>query len=301
MSEFESGSEALINAVERLSVVDRVGTDRSDLPPIDVVALPRGKELHSLKKFRDEAALVPDRLKGTAKLTTLKSFIEHVQRFSEPLGSVIFADAVSRPPKMVAVLDYHFTEAKPRFGQHRAVYEFPTSEQFLAWRAMIESKEIGQEAFARFLEDRILDVKHPSEAKEKSAKLAEDLGITLATPQQLLTVSQGLSIRVGRKLVNKPNLATGESTFIFEESHEDPDTNGPVKVPKGFLIEIPVFRSGAVYQLVVRLRYRAPNQQVVWSLQVPRFEASWEDAVNEACKEAKETTGLPLYFGTPES
>src|SRR5690348_16422519 len=117
------GAVGIIRKIEELLTPSPIDIDEEH-----VVALPKALELHSLKRFRDELAERPERRTGTAKLTTLESFCEHVARFADE-HSAIFASEDPNSPKLEAVLDYHEkgSGGAPRFGKHRAVYFFPLS------------------------------------------------------------------------------------------------------------------------------------------------------------------------------
>src|SRR4051812_4614409 len=127
-----------------------------------------GVKLHNLKPLLDEYLTNPERRKGTAQLGDLASFIAHVIRFKDE-DSVLFADPTVTAPKLTAVLDYHRKgpTADPRFLQHRAIYPFPLSDEWKAWKAK-DGQEISQQEFAEFLEDRISDVADPAEPGESA-------------------------------------------------------------------------------------------------------------------------------------
>src|SRR5688572_30182597 len=93
-----TNSGAVIEAVERLSKAE---IQRLPIPghaaSIELLVLPKGKEAVSIKRFVDEWATRPDRRRGTARLTTLASFIEHVNRFKDA-QSAVFADVTGGTP-----------------------------------------------------------------------------------------------------------------------------------------------------------------------------------------------------------
>lgn len=279
-----------------------------------LMAIPKGMSLVDLKPYQDARRERPERIQGTARLTTLDSFIEHVKRFADP-ESALFAIDDPKAPKLLAVFDYHESHDRPkgegehpasvenrgdaRFGAHRAEYAFPLSDEFVAWRSVAD-KALTQAQFAEFLEDRLVDVVAPEEAFTSIRDLAAQLGIELAGPSVLLTLSKGLAIRVDQKVANVINLSTGEAQLHFEETHATKD-GGSLKVPNGFAVAIPVFRGGVRYQIGIRLRYRVHNGAITWRLLPQRIEVVFADAVGEAAVEARMLTGLPLFFGTPES
>lgn len=74
----------------------------------------------------------------------------------------------------------------------------------------------------------------------------------------------------------------------------------PLAIPFAFLLAIPVFRSGAVYQVPARLRYRVRDAGVTWSFNLYRPERCLDDAFREACERAQKETSLSLFLGSPE-
>jgi hypothetical protein len=276
------------------------GIDEGKLANEALLALPPSLVLHDLKKYRDARRTAPERRTGTALFSTLESFIAHVLRFKDE-HSAIFANDNPKTPALTAVLDYHEKTAAgaPRFGVHRGHYAFPLSEPWQAW-ASIATKQLTQGDFAQLLEDRINDVLDPANVGESTANLAVSLGITLAGPAALQAIARGLSVRVDSKVVNAINLSTGETQINFEESHRDQGGNA-LKIPGGFAIAIPVFREGTFYQIAVRLRYRVQGGQIVYRLVPHRTELVFADAFRGSCEIAADKTGLPLFYGQPES
>ena len=296
----EGNNAALIEAVTELTKAERISIGEG----IDVLVLPKEKEVVSLKPLRDEYLTAPDRRKGTAVLTDLQSFIDHVNRFKDS-DSAIFANTEQpNSAELVVVLDYHraSAEGKPRFGQHRAAYKFPISEEWKAWTT--KTNQMTLEQFAEFLEDRVVDVIDPVLIPEESAtlKLASDLGLGLATPQRLLSLSQGLTIHTKGAVTNATKLSSGESQVHFSEEHEGRSKTGEaLTIPGGFVIGIPALRGGAPYYILVRLRYRVDGSKILFWVALHRTEKVWEKAVVEACDTVEAGTGLPLFFGRPEA
>jgi uncharacterized protein YfdQ (DUF2303 family) len=255
--------------------------------------------VHSLRGLQDEHRTKPARRQGTAELKALESFIAHVNRFKDA-DSAIFAEPEQRAAKLTAVLDYHRAGAKgePRFGGHLATYSFPLSDEWLAW-TKTEGRTFSQTEFAQFIEDRIADAANPKDANEGTRSLVEKLGAELATPNKLLELSRGLSVRVDQRVVNAKTLQTGEGQIQFSETHQD-EQGAPLKVPGAFLLSIPVFKLGALYQVPVRLRYRVKDQAVAWSFALYRTDLLFQHAFQTACDVAKTETACPLFVGSPE-
>jgi uncharacterized protein YfdQ (DUF2303 family) len=266
----------------------------------EVLVLPASLTAKSIKELVDENRQAPLRRRGTAELTTLGSFIAHVNLFKNA-DSVIFADRTPSKPALLAVIDYnrHGPDGAARYGEHRARYDFPLSEELTVWRAM-NGKGMPQEAFAGWIEDHLTDVSDPAGAQQGALAFAGLFGCAFASASRLLELSRGLSVHVGARVQNHVNLSTGETAVTFAEGHAD-DSGRPLKIPGAFLLGIPVFRGGAPYQIPARLRYRVASGSITWSYDLYRIDAVFDHAFDEACETAEEGTELPLFMGTPEA
>lgn len=290
-----------------------------------VLALPQNLRLESIKKFLDEYRTTPERKKGTAKAGDLASLIGLANRFKDEYSAIFArpgklateADATAAAPVIEVVFNYNEPTTVgvpvggsldqaleshaggPRFGDHRAIYAFPFSEEWKAWNLQ-NAKPMTQELFAMFLEDHIADVASPNGApSELSAFFFEKLGVDFATPARLIELSRGLTVHVGQKVRNAKNLASGEAQLQFVEEHQDA-AGGELKVPGAFLLAIPVFQFDAPYHVAVRLRYRVAGGNIVWLFELHRADRIFDHAFKEACDKAKKDTGLPLFIGSPE-
>ena len=295
----DSGVRAAIEAVERLKEpkVELVTLKRGDESESMFAVVPKDRNLVSVKPLLDEYLSAPDRIEGTAEFTALESFIEHTKRFSDDGSAVFLSGDRTCAPKLTTVFDYS-NKVAPRFGKHRSEYLFPVSEEWANWH--LAQRDMDQTAFARLLEDRILDVLHPDAAGDTVKQFGQDLGIELATPQKLMELSRGLSVRVDQRVERVVNLSTGEGQMNFTEAHNGQDGT-PLKVPGGFALAIPVFRNGPRYQVPVRLRYRVQGGAVVWKVALYRTDIILQDATEEASDLVASETGLPVYRGTPEA
>lgn len=300
-------AEAIIAAAERLSSPYPFGLADGN----EVLVLPEGKQIHSLRRFVEENRLTPERRRGTCVVQELGSFIGQTNRFKDA-DSVLFADRTPAKPSLLAVLDYHRAGAeeaigeKARFGQHRIAYPFPLAAEWQAWMQG-NGQKMSQGDFAAFLESRITDVLPPPLAgdltDERFAGLLEFARVvqgTWAGPAQLVELSRGLSIRQAAKVKDVRNLASGEVQVQYETEHHD-DAGQPLRVPQLFLLGIPVFEAGPAYRVAARLRYRLNGGTVTWFYELWRPDLSLRHAFDQACDEARIGTGLPLVFGTPES
>jgi uncharacterized protein YfdQ (DUF2303 family) len=301
------------------AVVEKLVTERSKVEILTVTdskglvanlaSVPSGRELVSLKEHFDRVAPRPDRREGTALFTKLDSFVQHTVRFKDA-HSTIWADANPNNPSLTAVLDYHEAGATglPRFGKHRGKYTFPLAPEWQAWAAA-SGKQMGQKAFAEFIENRLADIAAPEQAGEIAKGLAAQLGLTFASPSKLVNLAKGLTVREAATVRNHTNLSTGEVQIQYETAHTGAD-NQPLTVPGAFCISVPVFKGGAVYVVPVRLRYRLAagkdeQRTIQWFVEVYRADLYFDDAFNDACRKVAADVGadgvpVPVLYGVPE-
>lgn len=296
----ETETEAVAKLVAEDPALPRViQIERGDAKRAAVLVHGEGLEVHDLRPFLDEYLERPERRKGFAVLTDLPSFIAHTKRFASE-HSALFCDESA--PRIVAVLDYHAKGADglPAWCEHGSQYQFPLSDEWRKWVAK-NGKQMPQGEFAQFIEDRIVDVSDPGEAKtaQAFAPLLALLGTSFASPSKLLELSRGLSVRENSKVKNAVNLATGEGSVHFENVVSG-DDGAPLKVPGAFLIAIPIFRNGIGYRMAARLRFRANAGGIVWWYELHGADRQFHEAVAEACALASKETNLPLFMGSAE-
>jgi uncharacterized protein YfdQ (DUF2303 family) len=221
-------------------------------------------------------------------------------------------------------IERHFTHSTrpsthsslPRFGDHRAVYRFPLSDEWKVWTGK-NGQKMGQADFAEFLEDHIGDVIHPPSAEQieerivasralsqgttmSAMEFAKLMGGTFATPARLIELSRGLEIRQNQTAKQIINTSTGEVEVLYQTQNVD-EKGQPIKIPNLFLIAVPVFKNGTVFfEVVVRLRTRLDRGNLTWTFEMYRLDSMFRHAFEDAAHEARDATGLPLFFGSPE-
>lgn len=296
-----NNAQAILDAATRFAEVETLTITRGNSDEATFLSVPEGRTILGVKQLLDLYLPHPERRTGTSLHTTLNSFIASTDRFKDE-GTAIFLNDLDRSkPVMVAVFDYHEHQVEgghARFGQHRAQYDFPLSDEWTAWTEA-DGAKMSQTDFAEFLEDRIADVLAPESAGPTLKAHAATVGINLATPARLLELSKGLAVSVDKRVAQAVNLSTGESQFNFVETHNDKD-GAPLKVPNGFAIGVPVFRNGVRYPVPVRLRYRITGGSVVWTISLSNTDKYFEDAISEAAELVADKTTLPVFRGRPE-
>jgi hypothetical protein len=295
VGEHNNDAQAIISAVERLDKAELVSVARGTPDACAVLVAPTGKTVHDLKPLLDKYLPRPERKKGTATLTTLLAFNAYTQRHMTGDSAVFVDDTEKSKPRIVAV--FNAAHKEPDHQDHRAVYAFPLSDEWVAWSKLPEW--FTQAEFAAFIEDRILDVMDPAKAGAVAKELAESVGTTLASPSKLLELSRGLAVNVDAKVAQSVRLDSGEGQITFKEEHKD-ENGAPIKFPGAFCLAIPVFRLGISYSVPVRLRYRVSSGRVVWQLALQRVEQVFESAIAEAARSVEDVTSLPVFRGKPE-
>lgn len=305
----ESEARAVADVVSSLHAPVTISVPFSD-GGAQLLSVPKGMVLHDMKPFEDARRAAPERRKGTVRVTTLPSFIDIVDRYKD-CASAIFAIDSPGQPALLAVFDYNTPVGMdiertaalrgadgPRFGDHRAHYTFPLSDEWKAWTAL-GARALTQADLAAWLEEHILDVLEPESVPEGAASLAANLRLPLASSTLLMSAARDLTVFVDCKVRSAVNLSTGERHVSYEEAHGD-GAGGAVKVPGAFCIAIPVLRGGPKYTMIVRLRYELSKAVITWRAILHRPDAVLQDAFNESVATVESECGLPVYRGEPE-
>lgn len=298
-------AQAIINELRARVQVEDFEGER----PTPIAFVPKGVDAISLKPLLDTYLDWPERRANTVELLELQSLADYVNRFKTEESIVYLDDSDKLHPEAVVVFDEHARttppgadgteDTQPAWRQFRAVYKFPLTPEWQAWTD-ISKGGTSQGELARFLEDHVMDVCDPSDPGESAKRLAEQLGLTLASPQKLLSLSRSLAINADVKVANAINLTSGEQQIRYEETHND-ETGKPINVPGGFAIAVPVFRGGLLYRIAVRLQYRLREGKVTWFIKPHRMDLVYEDAIEGAAKQLREKTALPVLRGVADA
>lgn len=282
---------------------------------VNVVRHPGGAISFSLQEKIDERRPNPRERRGTAVLTSLDSFITHVNRFGDS-DSAVFANDDRETPSVLAVLDYHradtlavegdeetgsTTHGEYRHGKHRSLFQFPLSDEWKEWHEQ-DSTKMTMADFAIFLENNVLDIAEITAIPESASRFVEQNGgLKLIADWQMLTkLARGLRIDENSVVSEAITLASGEGELTIANTHDTEVGGIKVKVPTMFFIEIPIFREGAYYRLPVRLRYRKDRVGVVFWYEIWRSDRSFMDAFNEAVERVRNDTPAQVFYGKPE-
>jgi uncharacterized protein YfdQ (DUF2303 family) len=255
-----------------------------------------GLSFQPIKSHLDAWRSAPERIAGTAKVGTLASFIDLVNRHKNE-SSALFADLDIGAPSFLAVIDYHTTGHEPRFSNHRIAYKFPVTPEWQAWQAM-NGKSMSQGDWAAFVEEHVADLASPLDA-EKS-EFERLFQTSIAAPSDLIQLSRGMQISVEARVKEVRTLQSGEAEIVYEEVHKD-GSGAKLVVPGLFVINIPLFQGGEKTRILARLRYRRNDSKIVWFYQMYRADLAVRAYLEEALAGAAAETSLPAYEASPES
>lgn len=251
-----------------------------------------------LKSLRDEVErwrIEPERRKGTAKATTLRSFIDLVL-YHKDEASVLFANTMWPLPRLLAVIDYHQGQS-PRHMEHRIVYDFPLTDEFKDWIGH-DAKLFTQAEFAAFIEDHAVDLASPLQA-EKSEFEALFRG-TFAPPNVMVVLSRGLQVNVDCVVKNHVVLQSGEGEINFVEEHLD-KKGEKLQVPSLFMVSVAPFVGGEPVRLPARLRYRVSGGKVTWLYQLYRWKEWLRERVTADLALVADEANIIAIEGSPEA
>lgn len=337
---FKDGIPAIIEAADRAQapVVVDVGASLGVVAP--VVARPvagGGYVLDGVKAVVDAYRTRPERRKGTATLTTLDSFADHARRFMDS-DSAIFVCDNPQAPKFEAVLNYHEAmnpvqpEAKalpmkagdppvmviatlgatalPRFGDHRGVYAPEFSDEWKLWTKN-NGTPLDQASFGRLIERGArcifdVDEEHPEKLGEQAAWFAKRFGRRFAageffgSSEVMLQLAEGLIANV-EETIGETNVRGASRSVVFT-SKTSTDT---VTVPTAFLLALPVFKGGELWQVPARLGFKpvtkGETRVFEWKIELWDTDATVKACLADMAATVKARTGLPCFTGTPEA
>lgn len=231
-----------------------------------LAVLPEGRTIENLQPYLEALRDAPRRIEAAAKVTTVASFIEYLNRFKAADSAVFAIDDASKP-SLLGIADFHGQgdKAAPRFGVHTVRYEFPISDQIKAWSA-VSGQGMSHADMATFIADRQYDIANPpldwmmvkpdtiallthllnlgddegqidDDAIDTPAEDGDDRyvprsalyklrQIRFGSAQRLIQLARTVEVAVNAKAVEGYNPKTGERTVTFTEEHQTHDKDG---------------------------------------------------------------------------
>lgn len=215
-----------------------------------------------------------------------ESFVTYARRYWIEGRSIAFA---GRDGAVQAVFDYHDASdagnGEPGLagrGAHTATVAPRYTDAWKAWTGQ-NARQMTQEVFLEFLEERIGDIAAPD-------------GATLQEIIRFFRVNTAVGFQSGR------NLTDGTASLTWTEDAEAAGgKRGELPIPTDFQILLRPYRDGTEAGAVfaARLRWRIAKPQVQFSFHIVREALStYLDEVNERRRLAMFGAGLdPIIFG----
>jgi len=219
----------------------------------------------------------PQRKKGTVTLRDKDSFVRMVKVHKSDATNLYGSYT---PPSFTAVFNDHGADSDDTGWQdHRAVFNCPLSVEWKTWLAS-SGKQMGQEAFAQFIEDNLPDIANPPAA-------------------DMLEISRSLEAKKKVNFASGIRLSNGENELTYEEQISGTAAKGKITVPELFTLGIPVLENGARYAVDCRLRYRiADGGKLAMWYEIVRPHKIVEDAIKEVWTEIENEIGCEIFNGT---
>ncbi|MGB3068472.1 MAG: DUF2303 family protein [Ottowia sp.] len=267
------------NHAALLAAGSAMGTPRKhDTPDARPYALvPEGFKMETLPRHEK-----PVRPKANVRLRDAASFIQYFKDHALS-SSRVFASL--EPAKFVAVFD-EFAESNPTdalterqadWREFRAHFDIPASREWTLWHSA-NRKQMGQLAFAEFLQDNLPDVVRPDGA-------------------DLLQLALNFEASQAGNFVATQRLQDGSHNLQWRAEN---NATGSVKLPEQITLSIPVFENEQPSEVHARLRYRIKDGNLSIWYELIRSHKVLEAAFRAAWARIAEQTGATILLGMPE-
>lgn len=301
--------------------------ERGDTEHASVLVVPNGMKVFDPLAWLDARRPVPVRAKGTSAHTTLESLVAHVARNKRAHTTVAWLAQTGASAELSVVYNYNdpLTDNAPGLPEkrdagwcdHRAVYAFPLSEPWAAWRA-VDGKPMTQADFAAFLEARAAELAGVDTAGPLAMEVAralfdadaEDDAVTndqaasvIASPKRMLKMGRRMSLCVEERAKEERDRHGNVSiVYVKNVTEENPDGSkvDEFKRPSMFLIRVPVYHGGTEYVLPVRLETKVAGGRAQWTVRLHRPDLALTRAQDDIAASFAANTGLQVFRGTME-
>lgn len=260
-------TEAIIEAGKLIGEPKTVASDN----PHAYAVIPSNAQIEDLEEYAE----APRRARAEVAAHDPETFGAYFNRF-KTADSVILADQDKFT--IVGIIDYHPKDGAA-FREHRVSYEAPRSLEWKTWRTA-SGKRMAQEEFAQFIEDNVVDIRTPAGA-------------------DVLEISRNLQANKKVAFSSAIRLADGQQQFTYEEVIDGSTSKGKIKVPETFVLGIPVFFGGELYEVTARLRYRIDNGKLALWYELYRPEYIEKDAFEAVLVGVGTVTETAVWHGRP--
>lgn len=201
--------------------------------------------------------------------------------------SEVFADADTH--SVLAILDSHAGtvdggefHGTPGWQRHRLTLQVRETDEWKAWKAR-DGVMRGQQDFAEFIEDHVLDIVDPDGAT-------------------MLELAQNFEATIGVEYVSAEVLSNSERKFVYKETVEGKaGRGGEIVIPAVIQLGIAPFEGVEPYKVEARFRYRIDRQTGVLTLgyKLTRPDKIEDDAFEQILEAVTTHVGQPVLHGQP--
>ena len=224
----------------------------------------------------------PTRRRGTVKLHDARSFLEYWKRQADTKSYIYAAMA---PAQFVAVLNEHH-QASAEWRDHRAIFSLQHSKEWAEWTKRSGQLFDGNEAFAIWLEENLLDIIKPEPAK-------------------MMDIALNFRVNQAAAFGNAVRLQDGNVDLTYtNEVHANAGSSkgGKIQIPETFWIEVPVWSGldAKQYKVEARFRYRLSGGRLSIRFELVRPHKVIEASFKDMLADIEKATKIQVLFGTPE-
>lgn len=249
-----------------------------------VAIVPPGYDVKDLSKMMD----APQRKTGTVDLLDTKSFCAVVNEVRGTIEKDDYGIRIYGFPSnsvFVALLNAG-TPSAPGWGDYRARYACPLTEEWITWTTY-NKKVRTQVEFAEFIERNLPDIYTPA-------------GTALPSGADMLEIATSFRAKQSVNFASGQLLSNGQVEFTYQEEIKgSAGATGKISIPETFCIAIPVYEGGAPYQIMAKLRYRLKDGTLTMWYELVREHKVLEAAFKDVWATIEQETKLPILRGTP--
>lgn len=230
----------------------------------EIAIIPQGYKIEDLEKFY----AMPVRVRDKRIFHDVQSFLLYCGDFMDN-DKRLFAD--KNKTTFLAIFDYE------GWGDHTAKYTCPLSDEWARWSQQ-SGKQTDQRQFAQFIEDNLPDILKPEGAA-------------------MLEISRTLEAKKNVNFISNTRLRDGTVDFVFEEKIEATAQKGDIKIPEVFVIKIPAFTNGELFEINAKLRYRLDAGKLSIWYELERPHKVLDAAFQKVRKEIEKGLELTALMG----
>lgn len=221
----------------------------------------------------------PKRRSGVVKMEDASSFLEYWKRQADD-KSYIYGSLT--PAKFSAVFNEHAV-GKPNWRDHRAVLTLSHSQEWQTWIGKNRQPFNGNEEFATWLEDNLIDIVNPDPAK-------------------FMDIALNFKVSQAQNFAKAVNLANGMIDLTYANAVEASGGAGKVQIPGEFIISIPVWQGldAVKYEVTARFRYTLSSGSLKIRYELVRPHKIIERAFKDCLDTIEQAAKTKVLFGSPE-